>query len=208
MSAPPSPRGTTSPHTSPHTSPRPSPRPSLVVLAGSLRAPSRTSTVARLLARQLADALPVRRPGTVELAPIAPDLFTDTQRQVRAELAAVRGAGVLVVATPAYRGQYTGLLKAFLDLLPPDALAGTLTVPVIVARSAEHRLTADITLRAVLTELGAALPVRSLTLLASALDDVEQHSESWIRTHLPVLRAVLSALAPPTAPFNGSRPAA
>ncbi|EFC83406.1 NADPH-dependent FMN reductase [Parafrankia sp. EUN1f] len=223
MSAPPGPRGTLAP------------RPSLVVLDGSPQLASRTLTVARFLAHRLATSLPARPPaafgpegtsaaeglgppgtsgttgagsGTVELARLAGDLFTDAHGPVRARLAEVRDAEVLVVATPAYKGQYTGLLKAFLDLLPPGALAGTLVVPVVVANAPEHRVTTDVALRAVLAELGAALPVRSFTLVEAALGEVEAHGERWLSAHLRVLRAVLTALAPPTAPLNGSRPAA
>ena len=39
-------------------------------------------------------------------------------------IAAVAEAGLLLVATPIYKAAYSGLLKAFLDLLPQDALRG------------------------------------------------------------------------------------
>jgi FMN reductase len=50
-----------------------------------------------------------------------------------AALAAVPAATLLVVATPTYRGAYTGLLKLFADDLPPRALAGTVAVGVQTA---------------------------------------------------------------------------
>ncbi|WP_204318603.1 NAD(P)H-dependent oxidoreductase, partial [Klebsiella aerogenes] len=41
---------------------------------------------------------------------------------VERELAAVEQADVLVMATPVYRGSYTGLFKHFFDFIEQDAL--------------------------------------------------------------------------------------
>ncbi len=64
-----------------------------------------------------------------------------------AALDAVAGADLLVVATPIYRGSYTGLFKEFFDLVPQDALAGT---PVLLAAGGgddQHSLAIDHQLR-------------------------------------------------------------
>jgi NAD(P)H-dependent FMN reductase len=65
---------------------------------------------------------------------------------------------LVVFATPTYKAAYTGLLKCFLDLLAPDALAGKLAVPLMLGAGEGHRLTVEHTLKPVLTELGLAEP--------------------------------------------------
>ena len=85
------------------------------------------------------------------------------------------GADVLVVSSPTYKGSYTGLLKAFLDLLGPSALAGTEAVPVMLGGAPDHKLAVDVHLTPLLLELGASVPARGLS---SCLDaDVERADE-------------------------------
>jgi FMN reductase len=68
-------------------------------------------------------------------------------------LAAVAAADALVIATPVYKAAYTGLLKAFLDLLPQDGLAGKLVLPLATGGSQSHMLALDYALRPVLASL-------------------------------------------------------
>jgi FMN reductase len=75
-----------------------------------------------------------------------------------------RADGV-VIATPVYKASYTGLLKAFLDLLPENALAGKVVLPVVTGGTVGHLLTIDYALRPVLTALGADHVVQGRFLL-------------------------------------------
>lgn len=43
----------------------------------------------------------------------------------------IRQSRVVVVLSPVYKGSYTGILKAYLDLLPEKAFAGKLVVPIV-----------------------------------------------------------------------------
>ncbi|GMA86652.1 hypothetical protein GCM10025868_19020 [Angustibacter aerolatus] len=61
---------------------------------------------------------------------------------------------MLVVATPTYKGAYTGLLKSFLDHVGADALAGAVAVPVTTVGGPAHTLAADVHLRPLLLEPG------------------------------------------------------
>jgi FMN reductase len=74
---------------------------------------------------------------------------------VGAALAAVAGARVLVVSTPIYRATYSGLLKVFWDLFPPDALEGKVAIPLATGGSSAHLLAVDHGLRPLLASLGA-----------------------------------------------------
>ncbi|MBW8804025.1 MAG: NADPH-dependent FMN reductase [Catenulisporales bacterium] len=75
-----------------------------------------------------------------------------------------RADGV-VMATPVYKASYTGLLKAFLDLLPENALAGKVVLPLVTGGTVGHLLTIDYALRPVLTALGADHVVQGRFLL-------------------------------------------
>ena len=67
----------------------------------------------------------------------------------------VRDADAIVIATPVYKASYTGILKAFLDLLPQDGLDGKLVLPLATGGSQSHMLVLDYALRPVLASLSA-----------------------------------------------------
>jgi FMN reductase len=69
--------------------------------------------------------------------------------------ALVQEADAIVIATPVYKASYTGILKAFLDLLPQDGLDGKLVLPLATGGSQSHMLVLDYALRPVLASLSA-----------------------------------------------------
>ncbi|MEY9855696.1 FMN reductase [Catenulispora sp. GAS73] len=96
----------------------------------------------------------------------AADLLAGARDTVAVQEAfeAVANADGVIVATPVYKAAYTGLLKAFLDLLPENALAGKVVLPLATGGTVGHLLAIDYALRPVLTALGAdhVLPGRFL----------------------------------------------
>ncbi len=68
---------------------------------------------------------------------------------------AVAAAQLVIVGTPIYKAAYAGLLKVFLDLLPPDALRGKTVLPLATGGSPAHLLALDYALKPVLSALGA-----------------------------------------------------
>lgn len=74
---------------------------------------------------------------------------------IAAAVGAVERADLVVVGTPIYKAAYSGLLKVFLDLLPPDALRGKLVLPLATGGSPAHFLALDYALKPVLSALGA-----------------------------------------------------
>jgi FMN reductase len=81
--------------------------------------------------------------------------FADPQIRIASER--VRGATAIVIATPVYKAAYSGLLKAFLDLLPQDALDGKVVLPLATAGSPNHALVLDYALRPVLQSMSPSL---------------------------------------------------
>jgi len=83
-------------------------------------------------------------------------LFADVQDPaITRAVEAVAGAGLVIVGTPIYKAAYSGLLKVFLDLLPPDALRGKTVLPLATGGSTAHLLALDYALKPVLSALGA-----------------------------------------------------
>lgn len=69
--------------------------------------------------------------------------------------AAVASARALLVATPVYKAAYSGVLKSFLDVLPANALADKVVLPLASGGSPAHSLMIDYALKPVLAALGA-----------------------------------------------------
>ena len=86
---------------------------------------------------------------------------------LRDALEQVARAGAVVLATPIYKAAYSGLLKAFLDLLPQDGLHGKWIWPLATGGSPAHTLALDHSLRPVLDNLGAHQIVPSVYALES-----------------------------------------
>jgi FMN reductase len=74
---------------------------------------------------------------------------------VRATELFARADGV-VIGTPVYKAAYSGLMKALLDLLPQNGLAGKAVLPLATGGSTAHVLAIDYALRPVLSSMGAA----------------------------------------------------
>ncbi|MGG1514371.1 NADPH-dependent FMN reductase [Paenibacillus oryzisoli] len=67
----------------------------------------------------------------------------------------VASADAVLVATPVYKASYTGVLKAFLDLLPQKGLERKVVLPIAVGGTQSHLLAIDYALKPVLSALGA-----------------------------------------------------
>ncbi|WP_375513070.1 NADPH-dependent FMN reductase [uncultured Nostoc sp.] len=68
----------------------------------------------------------------------------------------------VIIATPIYKAAYTGVLKAFLDLLPQKALSGKVVLPIATGGTIAHLLAVEYALKPILSELGARHILASL----------------------------------------------
>ncbi|WP_163513369.1 NAD(P)H-dependent oxidoreductase [Fodinicola acaciae] len=138
-----------------------------LTLIGHPRAGSRTGALARAVATAIGGSVPgLDEWRTLELAEVVqvriagqPDDRPTPPATGDDPFTLVKSARLVVVATPSFKGTYTGLLKAFIDLLPPGHLGETVVVPIAVAGSDAHVQSTSDTLRAVLVEVGATVPV-------------------------------------------------
>ncbi|MEU3556439.1 FMN reductase [Streptomyces fragilis] len=133
----------------------------LVVVSAGLSVPSST----RLLADRLAQATADRTGAEVtviEVRDLAVEIahnFTNgfPGRELAAAQAAVTAADGLIVVTPVFSASYSGLFKAFFDVLDQGALDGK---PVLIAAtggSARHSLVLDHALRPLFSYLRAVV---------------------------------------------------
>ena len=154
------------------------------VVVGNPKPGSRTLAAAVHVARELAGS----EPGlVVDLATLGPALL-DWQDPTVAELVgAVGGSDLVIVASPTYKGTYTGLLKLFLDRFATDGLRGV-AVPLMLGAGPDHGLAPELTLRPVLAEIGATT-LRGLYVLDSVHDDPAAY-ETWLASVRPVASAL------------------
>lgn len=147
---------------------------SIAILSGSPTRPSRTLSLAHRIARRLSrEAFRVRTIDVRELpaeALLGADLQDPT---IREALQAIADAHGLVIASPVYKAAYTGVLKAFLDLLPQFALRGKVVLPILSGGTSAHVLALDYALRPVLQSLDPRLVVGGLFVLDKAIELID-----------------------------------
>jgi FMN reductase len=108
-------------------------------MVGNPKAKSRTRAVGEGVAQLFAGAH-LGRVRTVDLADYAAQMFSWANDELSQVAEQARMSDLLVVATPTYKGTYTGLLKSFFDRYPANGLSGTLVLPVMTGGSAAHSL--------------------------------------------------------------------
>ncbi|NBE96289.1 NAD(P)H-dependent oxidoreductase [Nonomuraea sp. KC401] len=169
---------------------------SVVALVGNPRSGSRTLTVAVEAAETLARQIGHDAAIEVDLSGLGPHLLSPSPSlDVEVALELVTEADVIVVASPTYKGTYTGLLKSFLDRLPYQALAGTVALPLLVMGDARHALAVEVHLRPLLVELGAVVPTPGLALVEADLPRLPEVLEQWHAAVAPQVRAALTDVA-------------
>lgn len=145
----------------------------VLILSGSPSPASRTLALTQQLGAQLANAGAGFEVETLQVRDLpAEDLLWarfDSPAIQRA-LGQVERARAVVVASPVYKASYTGILKAFLDLLPPAALAGKVALPILTGAGPAHLLALDYALRPLLSILGAPRVLSGLYVLDSQIE--------------------------------------
>ncbi len=123
----------------------------VVAVSGGMQQTSKSTVLAAHLLKLLIEKLRCEAHLTI-VGQLVPQLAGTTFRSqlpsaVEQELAAVENADILIVATPVFRGSYTGMFKHFFDLIDQDAL---IDKPILLAASGgsqRHALVIDHQLR-------------------------------------------------------------
>lgn len=129
-----------------------------VGLSGS---PAGKNSRSRALLERLLERLAARGIDTtlIDLAALPADalLGRTPAEPVTTALRAVADAQIVLASTPIYRATYSGLLKVFFDLLPPDGLVRKVGVPIAAGGAPGHLLALDYGLRPLFTSVGAVV---------------------------------------------------
>jgi len=166
---------------------------SILLLGGSPQSPSSTSRLLQHIGQQLAlHGHEVARLDVRDL-PAAALLQADYADQaIAGAVRAVAEADAIVIATPVYKAAYTGLLKAFLDLLPQDGLRGKLVLPLATGGGHAHTLALDYALRPVLHALDARQVFASIYANSQQLN---WHEERGLTLDAPIELRVQAGVA-------------
>jgi FMN reductase len=137
----------------------------IAAVVGSVTPPGR-------LRRAVAEALE-RSPASSALIDLAehPLPFAGAVKPESPALDAIAEADAVLLATPVYRGTYTGALKNLLDLLPVEALQGKPVAIVAMGATDHHSLGADWHLRDVLAWFGAVAAPTGVYLTSRDFED-------------------------------------
>ena len=181
----------------------------VVAVSGGLQRPSKAAALVEHLSNLIAAEVRCET-QLVELGQLAPHLAGTVRRSelpdtVELCLSAVEQADVLVVATPVYRGSYTGLFKHFFDFVDQDALIDTPVLLAATGGSERHALMIDHQLR----PLFSFFQARTLPLGVYATDrdfvghkleneDLIQRARLAVERALPVLELTRRATASTT----------
>src|SRR3989454_4271968 len=136
-------------------------QPPAVAISGSPRSPSRSKLLAELTLEALAERGYETR--LIDLATLPADalLAREESATVDEAIKAVGEAPIVIAATPTYRALYTGLLKAFFDLMPQSHLRGKLCIGLQTGTAREHYLSPDYGLRPLFASL-EGIPVAGI----------------------------------------------
>jgi FMN reductase len=151
----------------------------IVVVSGNPRAGSRTSALAIAVGAAVATRAGHGTPPVIEVGALGAGLLTPGDAATAEAVALLQAADILIVATPTYKGSYTGVLKVLLDQLPSNALAGKRAVPVVTAGVAPQAAAAEALLRQLLTELGADVLDPGLPVVVAELPESAAIAEKY-----------------------------
>ena len=182
---------------------------SILLLGGSPQLPSSSSRLLLHIGEQLALQGHSYAQLHVRDLPARALLLADyDDAAIARAVRAVADADAIVIATPIYKAAYTGLLKAFLDLLPQDGLAGKLVLPLATGGGHAHTLALDYALRPVLHALGAKQVFTSIYANAQQLAWDEERGLSLDAPIAARVRAGIEELSSGLFVLQGLRPPA
>lgn len=155
-----------------------------VVVAGNPKPASRTADAGR----RLAVAMGVDDIDLIDVVTLGAGLLEWGDAGVMAAMERVRSADLAIVASPTYKGAYTGLLKLFLDQFATGSgMQGIVAVPLMLGAGPGHQMAAELMLKPLLVELGAIVPAPALYQLDSGYKD-DPKAVEWLERWGPIIR--------------------
>ncbi|WP_419869308.1 NADPH-dependent FMN reductase [Chryseobacterium sp. CT-SW4] len=131
--------------------------PDIVIISGSPEKKSKSHHILKVIQEQFQYAEITTKLYSVRDFPAEDVLYGQYNSEVFDDLKKdISNAQTVIIGTPIYKGAYTGILKALLDLLPQYALRGKRLLPIATAGSMAHLLAIDFAIKPVLSVLGSS----------------------------------------------------
>ena len=127
------------------------------LISGSPSPSSKSRVLLRRAAHRLAEC---RIEATeIDLSGLPADALLGRRQDPSVEVSfeCIARSRIVVAGSPVYRATYSGLLKVWFDLLPPNGLAGKIAVPILTGGSPAHQLALDHGFRPLFASLGATV---------------------------------------------------
>lgn len=181
----------------------------VLIVYGTASPPGRLFTALAGLRARIAERSDAMDASLLDLSANALDACDgrpddDYSEATRSAVEAAGAADAVVLATPVYRGTYTGVLKNYLDLLPVSALLGKPVGIVAMGASDHHYLGVDAPMRQVLSWFGALTAPTAVYLIGRSFGERRELSEA-ASNELDALVETLLVLAAADV-SNGPRP--
>lgn len=126
----------------------------IVIISGSPNAASRSESVLGYIGGLLEDKHFTVSHLSVRDIPAEVLFSADfSHPSVKDAASRIRDAKGIVIGSPVYKASYSGVLKAFIDLLPQDVLEATPVLPLMTGGSPGHLLALDYALKPLLSTL-------------------------------------------------------
>jgi FMN reductase len=126
----------------------------VVILSGSPSESSRSDMVLRYIGETLRKESFIVRHISVRDVPQEALFYGQFDHPEILELASViQNSKGVIVGSPVYKAAYSGVLKAFLDIMPQDVLQGKPVLPLMTGGSFSHLLAIEYTLKPLLATL-------------------------------------------------------
>jgi FMN reductase len=168
--------------------------PLLLVVSASASPTSRSEKLADHVAQRCAKGVFRIRHLKLRTLPAGALLSADTSNsEIAAAVALIDQARGLIVATPTYKGAFSGILKVFLDLLPQYALRGKMVFPLATGGSVAHVMMLDYALRPVLQTMWPRYIAQGCFVLDRHIECREAGDVTVSGETLPMLDEVVDA---------------
>ncbi|MBA2873728.1 NADPH-dependent FMN reductase [Thermaerobacillus caldiproteolyticus] len=128
----------------------------IVLISGSPSKNSKTASITNQLQKELIERN--HRTSLIDVRELpAEDLLYGNfnSKAITHTHELIRHADAVIVLSPVYKGSYTGILKAFLDLLPEKIFAGKVIAPVVTGGTIAHLLSIEYALKPIFSIMGA-----------------------------------------------------
>jgi FMN reductase len=140
----------------------------VLIISGSPQKVSRSSAISAYLEKILHDKGHQVDYLSVRDLPAEDLLYADfNSAAVKQALAKIEQADALIVVSPVYKASYTGILKAFFDLVPEKGLAGKVILPIANGGTLAHLLTLEHSFKPLFSVLGSQDVINGVYLVDS-----------------------------------------